>query len=307
MKHLDLFSGIGGFALAGQMVWGDEYECIGFCDIEQYCQKLLNLRFPGVPIYGDIRTIKNDQATECDIVTGGFPCQPFSHAGKRRGTADDRWLWGEMLRVIKSFQPQWVIAENVRGLVTISSGLVFQQVCVDLEAAGYQAQAFIIPACAKNAPHRRDRVWIVANRTSKRSDNGKHHWEKRHIQDDQGFSKENQPKRTGWQCEVEPLGAVDSNPASIRLEGDKPQKNTGQGGFICGNGGGKNASWGKNWVEVATEFCGVDDGVPAKLDGFELSKQGHYQARLKGLGNAIVPQVAAEIMQAIKFSMEGAK
>ena len=103
------------------------------------------------------------------ILTGGFPCQPFSHAGRRKGTADDRYQWPNMFRVIQNVKPDWVIAENVRGLVTWNDGMVLEQVCVDLESEGYEVQPFIIPACAVNAPHRRDRVWIIAHTEDKRN------------------------------------------------------------------------------------------------------------------------------------------
>ena len=111
-------------------------------------------------VRGGTRSDKNETLT---ILTGGFPCQPFSHAGRRKGTADDRYQWPNMFRVIQNVKPDWVIAENVRGLATWNDGMVLEQVCTDLESEGYEVQPFIIPACAVNAPHRRDRVWIIAN------------------------------------------------------------------------------------------------------------------------------------------------
>ena len=181
MRHIDLFSGIGGFALAIEKAWPNSDHI--FCDNDSYCQKLLKLRYPNSKIYGDIKEIKSitdsdwlglqkqgqkqqtnrgRQLFKVDILTGGFPCQPFSQAGKRRGTSDDRYLWPEMLRVIRLAKPRWVIAENVRGLLTMQNGMVFEQVCLDLENSGYEVQPFIIPAVAVNAPHRRDRIWFVA-------------------------------------------------------------------------------------------------------------------------------------------------
>jgi site-specific DNA-cytosine methylase len=108
------------------------------------------------------KLILQNMQTTIDILTGGFPCQPFSMAGKRKGTEDERYLWGEMLRAIQEIKPKFVIAENVFGITNIDGGLVFEQVCLDLEAEGYEVQPFIIPACAKNAPHRRDRCWFIA-------------------------------------------------------------------------------------------------------------------------------------------------
>ncbi len=124
MKHLDLFSGIGGFALAASWVWGKEYECVGFCDIDQYCQRLLGLRFPGAKIYGDVRELKQEffSGEIINLITAGYPCQPFSYAGQRRSTADERHLWPELLRVIREIRPRWVVAENVRGIINIGGG-----------------------------------------------------------------------------------------------------------------------------------------------------------------------------------------
>lgn len=297
MKHIDLFSGIGGFALAVDTVWpGSEHL---FCEVDPYCQAVLKKHWPQSEIYGDIRQLITD--TECinggrensgnttnkewregktrtksiqskdekacsdyikqsdTILTGGFPCQPFSHAGRRRGTDDDRYLWPEMFRVIQLLKPEWVVAENVRGLVTWNDGMVLEQVCSDLESEGYEVQPIIIPAVAVNAPHRRDRIWIVANRTG----------EGRAGDRAQGKRRSGQFGRNGK---------------------NKKQENT------------HIPDWGKNWIEVATELCGVDDGLSARVDGFELSKSLHRKERLKALGNAIVPQVAIQIMEAIQKS-----
>ena len=156
MKVIDLFSGIGGFSLGLESAGA--FETIQFVENEPWCQKILAKNFPGVPIAGDIRGYEGQRA---DVVVGGFPCQPFSVAGKRKGTRDDRHLWPEMLRVIKASKPRWVIGENVRNLTSIQDGMVFEQVCTDLEEQGYEVQSFVIPASAVNAPHQRYRVWIV--------------------------------------------------------------------------------------------------------------------------------------------------
>ena len=165
MKVIDLFSGIGGFTLGLESTGG--FQTIQFVENEIWCQKILAKNFPGISIAGDIREYEGQRA---DVVVGGFPCQPFSVAGKRKGTRDDRHLWPEMLRVIKESRPRWVIGENVRNLTTIQEGMVFEQVCTDLENEGYQVQSFIIPASAVNAPHQRYRVWIVANSESNKQD-----------------------------------------------------------------------------------------------------------------------------------------
>jgi len=163
MKVIDLFSGIGGFSLGLESTGG--FETVQFVENNKWCQKVLAKNFPNVPITGDIRNYEGQE--QADVVVGGFPCQPFSVAGKRKGTEDDRHLWPEMLRVIKASKPRWVIGENVRNLTSIQDGMVFEQVCTDLENEGYEVQSFIIPASAVNAPHQRYRVWIVAHSDSR--------------------------------------------------------------------------------------------------------------------------------------------
>lgn len=298
MKHLDLFSGIGGFALAADRVFGNVEHT--FCEIDPFCQEVLKKHWPKAKIYGDIRTLTNtgreygesgrvneqeqDQAERTPqtskaqryeptfLLTGGFPCQPFSQAGRRKGTADDRYLWPEMLRVIREFHPRWVIGENVGGLVTWSEGLVLEQVHLDLEAEGYEVQAFIIPAVSVNAPHRRDRVWIVANRKSggqrsskpERNREGQSEVSAGNDNRDVAYTTSERLERGGWSKQAES--------ESARLYR------------------GASGDWDQNWSEVATRLCRVDDGVPRRLD---------RNPRLKALGNAIVPQVAEEIMRAI--------
>jgi DNA (cytosine-5)-methyltransferase 1 len=161
MKVLDLFSGIGGFSLGLHRAG---METVAFCEIELYPQAVLRKNFPGVPIYDDVRTVtaerlRADGIDRIDLVCGGFPCQPFSVAGKQQGKDDHRHLWPEMLRIVQEFQPAWVIGENVAGFVEMA----LDDVSADLENAGYEVQSFVIPACAADAPHRRDRCWIVAH------------------------------------------------------------------------------------------------------------------------------------------------
>ena len=146
MNHLDLFSGIGGFALAAS--WAG-INTVAFCEIEPFAQKVLKKNFPSVPVFPDICKLKRSDINETvDIITGGFPCQPFSVAGKKRGADDDRDLWPQMFRVIKEFKPTWVIGENVANFV----GMAFQRTKTDLESEGYEVQPLIIPACGVNAP-----------------------------------------------------------------------------------------------------------------------------------------------------------
>jgi len=347
MRHLDLFSGIGGFALAAQEVWGDEYENVCFCEINKYAQAVLRKNFgKDVMIYGDIRVLTNSrhsvgcseqeqQQTEraevdargngnrVDLLTGGFPCQPFSQAGKRKGTNDDRYLWPEMLRIIQKFRPTWVVAENVRGLLTIIDGMVFEQVCLDLENEGYEVQPFVIPACAVNAPHRRDRVWIVAHHhqlrpqiTGAELEAGR---DRPNNQDAPNSRCEHGERATDSREPSRPLYGAENafmferpvddafNTQSARLpNGDaravhRPETNKERERPIIGRFAPE--QWNQNWLEVATRFCGVDDGLPGEMDGVAFSKAGHRIERLKGLGNAIVPQVAVQIFRGLKIAM----
>jgi DNA (cytosine-5)-methyltransferase 1 len=265
------------------------------------------------------------EAGFCDLLTGGFPCQPFSAAGKRRGTKDDRYLWPEMLRVIKEFKPTWIIGENVAGILTMAQqqgdaqvgsetdlfgnktntlteygrGVVYG-IITDLEQIGYSVQPFVIPACAVNAPHRRDRVWIVANRESI----GRRGSSSQKCKDELSgrFQPEEREGGNAWsKSQGRDSDAPDSS--GSRLQRSK-RPETFQAGEAEPHGTitkcCRNTGWNQNWLEVATRLCGVDDGLPYGVDGFKLSKSGHRVERLKALGNAIVPQVAIEIMKAIK-------
>jgi DNA (cytosine-5)-methyltransferase 1 len=160
MKHGSLFSGIGGFDLAAEwMGW----ENIFHCEIAEFPRQILKYHFPNSICYEDIKkTDFTKHRGEIDIISGGFPCQPYSNAGKRRGKEDDRHLWPEMLRVIREVQPRFVVGENVAGLLSWNNGMVFHEIITDLENEGYETQAVLIPACATNAPHRRDRIWFIA-------------------------------------------------------------------------------------------------------------------------------------------------
>lgn len=157
MNVLDLFSGIGGFSLGLERAG---MRTVAFCEIDPYCRKVLAKHWPEIPCHDDIRTLDPAQyAGAIDLVCGGYPCQPFSQAGKRKGHEDERHIWPEMLRVIQGIRPRYVIAENVAGHI----GLGFDEVAASLEAEGFTVWPFVIPACAVDAPHRRDRIWIVAN------------------------------------------------------------------------------------------------------------------------------------------------
>lgn len=211
------------------------------------------------------------------ILTGGFPCQPFSHAGRRKGTADDRYQWPNMFRVIQNVEPDWVVAENVRGLVTWNDGMVLEQVCVDLESEGYEVQPFIIPACAVNAPHRRDRVWIIAHRANSRVKG----LQKREINPDDT-------------ADARCIGRKKRSSEDIQPESKKPER---QNSYYSG--------WERDWREVATSTCNarMDDGLPREVDGISYSFAKWRNESIKAYGNAIVPQVAMEIFRAIKMTV----
>ena len=150
----------GGFSLAAR--WAG-IETVAFCEIDPFCRKVLGKNFPGVPIFSDIKELRNDGTMgTVDIISGGVPCQPASVAGKRGGSADDRWLWPETYRVIKEFNPAWVLLENVPGLLSLGGGMVFESLLSQLESEGYEVITLNIPACGVGAPHRRERVWIIA-------------------------------------------------------------------------------------------------------------------------------------------------
>jgi DNA-cytosine methyltransferase len=160
MKHGSLFSGIGGFDYAAQLMG---WENVFHCEWNEFGQRVLNYYWPKAISYNDItKTDFTIHRGTIDVLTGGFPCQPYSQAGKRLGKEDERHLWPEMLRAIREIQPTWIVGENVFGLINWNGGLVFDEIQTDLETQGYEVQAYVLPACGVNAPHRRDRIWFVA-------------------------------------------------------------------------------------------------------------------------------------------------
>jgi len=160
LKVLDLFSGIGGFALGLDST--GIFETVKFVEKDKYCKKVLQKNFPNIPIEEDIKDVKGKEG-DADVIVGGFPCQPMSVAGKRKGTDDDRYLWPEMFRLIREIKPQFVIGENVQGIINIQNGMVLRQVQDDLESEGFEVQCFLIPASGIGAWHQRYRVWIVGH------------------------------------------------------------------------------------------------------------------------------------------------
>jgi len=246
-----------------------------------------------------LKTAGDKQCGRVDILTGGFPCQPFSQAGKRKGTDDNRYLWSEMLRVIREFQPTWVIAENVRGILSIEGGMVFEQVCLDLEGEGYEVQPFVIPAVAKDAPHRRDRVWFVAyrnntggttypdgtDRDGEKEDEGRKelplsrvdgqdsHAPDTDSQGLQGVEETGDISSSGEATEQRPREQAEVNASNAECgrpynKKDKQELEGEGGGELCVEQSRDNAGWERCWIEVAAELCGIYDEFPLWVDGY---------------------------------------
>jgi len=265
MRVLDLFSGIGGFSLGLERAG---MQTVAFCEIDPFCRQVLRKHWPDVPQFEDIRTLKGEQVGPVDLVCGGYPCQPFSTAGERRGAEDDRHLWPEMRRLVEELRPAWVLGENVAGHITLG----LDQVLSDLDALGYATRAFVIPAVAVDAPHRRDRVWIVAHADSAERK------ARRAISSGDGPSDDGQR----WAAL---RGSLLPNTASVRLEK--------QGGLGKrerpaqeGNRQANHVVDGCRWP-VEPNVGRVAPRVPQRVD------------RLKALGNAVVPAVVEQIGKAI--------
>jgi DNA (cytosine-5)-methyltransferase 1 len=281
MTHLGLFEGIGGFSLAAKwMGW----ETLAWCEWNEFGQKVLRYHFREAEGFGDITKIDfTKYANRIDILTGGFPCQPYSMAGKRLGKEDDRHLWPEMLRVIREVQPTWVVGENVFGLVNWSGGLVFHEVQADLEAQGYEVQPYVLPAVSVNAPHRRDRVWFVAFKNT-----NKNRWRSKQWQEE---SKERRQSEQLNQNGIE--RRVTSHTKNIRQE------------YALENGELERRRFRQSdqrnfWHSFpsVSPICLGDDGLSERLDNITFSKWRNES--IKAGGNAIVPQVAYQIFKAIE-------
>lgn len=353
MTHASLFSGIGGFDLAAE--WAG-LENLFYCEINKFCQQVLQYHFPKSKSYENIKTTDfREWRGKVDVISGGFPCQPFSVAGQRKGADDDRYLWPEMLRAIREIQPAWVIGENVAGILTmvqpgedvtvgsqqtifgeadrertmLRQQFVVETVCRDLEREGYSVQPFVIPACAVGAPHRRDRVWFVANRADTRDEGLQQERENRIYQDrfasdtdgDRSTSRKksegiersrrghvSQQEERGNQTEryygLSGLSRTVDNPQCNRRDEsriyngklEEPQEEK------CGKKQFVGADCAQNWwrqFPTVPTVCGRDDGLPFDVDNITIPFAKWRQESVKAYGNAIVPQVAYEIFIAI--------
>ena len=291
MRHGSLFSGIGGFDLAAEwMGW----ENIFHCEWNPFGQRVLKHHFPKSISYEDItKTDFSIHRGTIDILTGGFPCQPYSTAGKRLGKNDERHLFPEMLRAIREIKPRWVVGENVRGLVSWNGGLVFDEVQTDLEAEGYEVQPFLLPAAGVNAPHKRDRIWFVAYSNGQRGSG-----EFRYVSEENGeISK--------WNEDSKLSNSSQSNASNANGNGIQRQPAHARTGEEIRQGGKDFKKIGNEWdigrwetFPTKPPVCGGDDGLPRELDGITFPKWRNES--IKAYGNAIVPQVALQIFKAIK-------
>jgi DNA (cytosine-5)-methyltransferase 1 len=291
MTHGSLFSGIGGFDLASEwMGWTNVFHC----EWMEFPRKVLDYYWPNAESHIDItKTDFKKYENKIDVLTGGFPCQPFSLAGKRKGTNDERYLWHEMLRAIQDIKPKYVIAENVFGITNIDGGMVFEQVCLDLENEGYEVQPFIIPACAKNAPHRRDRVWFVAYAIN----GGYRNNTEQNTKEDRLSKEYRKELCSGMSNRTITWNATNADSSNNETQSQKgilgqTNKRRQTRRFINGD---TRTQW--NEFPTQSPVCGGDDGLPTELDGITFSK---WRAEsIKGYGNAIVPQVAYEIFKTL--------
>jgi len=307
LKHVSLFSGIGGFDLAAERAG---FKTVLFVEKDDYCQKVLKKHWPDVPIIGDIRDVNEETVADAkrqrgprrelqygdksatlgrgqadtrsssgtdrheytrqalppiDLLTGGFPCQPFSVAGKRGGDTDDRFLWPEMLRVIGLLKPRWVLAENVAGIINMA----LDRVLSDLEGEGYEVGTVVLPAASVNAPHRRDRVWIMAHSTRGEGDGR-----------ERGIMAGTEGRREGIDATAD-IGREDVadtvNNGPHRAARDEAEQGS---------------DWPYHGLPLRECQWSVEPSVGRVANGIP-----HRVDRLRCLGNAIVPQVAYEILR----------
>jgi DNA (cytosine-5)-methyltransferase 1 len=301
LRHLDLFSGIGGFALAAR--WAG-WETVQFVEIDSFCQAVLKKNFPNIPIHDDIRTLSFTDPV--DVISGGFPCQPFSVAGKQKGKDDNRHLWPELIKQIRTIRPSYVVCENVPGIIK----LALEEVCTDLEAEGYSVETFIIPACGVGAIHKRDRVWIIAYSNQRLGEHEEKQIQTRwntsdHLSSTVSITHPNSGEQST-------LGRNVSQVSSLQKEECQSEYST----SLSGRNGIENVSNSQSerlserngeqvqhsshptterydgvsaFENFPTEppICGADARLPNRVE------------RIKSLGNSIVPQIAYEIFKAI--------
>ena len=338
LKLLDLFSGIGGFSLGLERTGG--FETVAFCEYDEKAQLVLKKHWPDVPIFKDVRDMNYEGSI--DVISGGYPCQPFSVAGKRKGKEDDRHLWPPMFDLVKKHRPTWVIGENVAG--HINMGL--DSVLADLESENYSCQSFIIPACGVNAPHRRDRVWIVAYSDSQGQSDGSVDELRDNVENSRhgsrGDSKSGKPRRNGEGKLQKTIGSAKttkaSGPSATRGSLAHPKsERTGKrrdSNQEEGAASSKDAQFDSGSSNVSDTKCRLGEtqrkkpllGKQNKKRSATGSSDGYLQGntfwavepsvgrvahgvprrmdRLKQLGNAVVPQIPEIIGNAILAVMK---
>jgi DNA (cytosine-5)-methyltransferase 1 len=315
MTHASLFSGIGGFDYASALLgWINIFDC----EIDAFCRKVLEYHFPNSVHYGDItKQIFKEWRGKIDVLSGGFPCQPFSLAGQRKGADDNRYLWPQMLRVIREIRPTWVVGENVAGILTMvqpgaevevggqaslfgedyrkrvlhRQEYVIETICRDLEREGYAVQPLLIPACAVGAPHRRDRIWFIAHRTNAGTETMQFTGENGiYAVGTSSHTDGDRYKSCGTSCRIEKERRQGERIYGKHSETKKESFNKQSFGCIR-----------TTWQNFPTQspICIGDDGISGRLDGITFSKW--RQESVKAYGNAIVPQVAYEIFKAIEL------
>ena len=330
LKVGSLFTGIGGFDLGFERAG---MEIAWQVEIDEFCNKVLAKHWPNVKRFKDVKTVSGKELEPVDLLCGGVPCQPASCAGKRRGTKDDRWLWKEPFRIIAELdpKPKWCVFENVRGLLTLENGLVFDNLLSELENLGYETRTFCLPACAVNAPHRRDRVWIVANSRCEHGEraevNGKLNRplsceenasmsERPTSNDGQGIITDSELRgrqmpepenigqcgtaQTEWSEQANRIEGQDSHApdsSNQRLQGCERPGSHGEGQAAHGSITERNNTWDEPWFEVAQRFCKLDDGLPDRLA--RPARNRNRVQKLKALGNAVVPQIPEILGRAI--------
>jgi len=334
MVHASLFTGIGGFDLAALwMEWVNLFQC----EIDPYCLQLLNQHFPNTKKHEDIRhTDFTVYRGLVDVLSGGFPCQPYSTAGERRGDQDSRHLWPENTRAIREIQPGYVLGENVRGLTNWNAGLVFDQVQSDLEAEGYEVTPFLLPAAGIGAPHERYRIFFVAyshvynDRNKDRRRNKKTEglqevnrsqyqsageFGRANIKNEEhgttshpeGIRERESTNQNFPQSDGRAPGAIFGSSSECIITNTNGNKRPERGMYPEGFGEAKRyfstfdaRTFRQTWENFPTEppLCRGNDGIPSRLDRIAANK--HRAERLKGLGNAVVPQLAYQIFKAIQ-------
>tara|TARA_Y100000294_G_scaffold177322_2_gene202317 strand:+ start:3372 stop:4496 length:1125 start_codon:yes stop_codon:yes gene_type:complete len=343
MNHLDLFSGIGGFSYAAQQIWKDDHNIIAFVEKDKYCQRVLKKHWPNIPIIDDIKgfnyekftnvsntensddkTSKNTEGwsqmqsgrgscrsgtAKIDLLTGGFPCQPFSVAGRKKGKKDDRYLWPNMFKIIQETKPTWIIGENVPGIINMG----LETTVFDLEEEGYEVEVLVLPAIGVSALHKRNRVWIIAN-TDNSGSGTSEYGNKREGQKDEQEHEGQSFDRSGRQGEDVSDTDTERPQRYRNTENKDKERRQEQTGHIRKSCGSTNRTFKNSRENTFTQqrLGNMVDGLSGKLGklGVIWNKEPNIPrvttgtkdriSKLTALGNAIVPQVVMPIMWAIK-------